>query len=91
MCGSGQNSDMTAIQNAMQQPLDNGQRAAAIQAATAQFNADNMLYNQSNTTFSGITNGINQNSSDTSQTISVVLDLYRSGPQAEVQNIVQIL
>lgn len=62
-----------------------------MQEATTTFNTHNTLYSQANTFWSGINNGLNQSSSDTSQTIQVDLQLYSQGPGTQMQTLAQVI
>lgn len=94
MSGSQPGSDQNVINDLINQ-LNNGGDAQKIsiemQQATTVFNIHNTLYSQANTFWSGINNGLNQSSSDTSQTIQVDLQMYSQGPGAQMQALAQII
>lgn len=90
------NSDQYNIQSIIAwlnlDPKNNAQEASVLmQEATTTFNTHNTLYSQANTFWSGINNGLNQSSSDTSQTIQVDLQMYSQGPGAQMQTLAQII
>lgn len=62
----------------------------ALQGDTPYLTVANTQYNQSSTFFSGLDNGINQNSSDTTQTLQIDLQMSQSGPQSTMQTLSQI-
>ncbi|HSX26977.1 MAG TPA: hypothetical protein VLE89_08240 [Chlamydiales bacterium] len=86
------NSDMSQINSDMAKYAgDPTQQATHVNADVTAFNLHNTLYNQGNTYFSGVTNGINQNSSDSTQTIQINLTNIQSGPLSQLQTITQAL
>lgn len=92
MAGAGNaNSDQAQIQAELNSSDDETTKAYKINALTQTSSVHNNLYNQANTFYSGITNGTNQNASDATQTISVDLQMFQQGPQAELATITQSL
>ncbi len=79
------NTDMQKVQDDVKNHPDE------VQADITTFNMHNTLYNQASTYYSGLTNGLNQNSSDTTQTVQVNLQMYESGPLSQLQTITQAL
>lgn len=51
----------------------------------------NTMYNNQNTVWGGLTNGANQDASDTSQTIQLYLQMIQQGPQNLLQILTQVL
>ncbi len=62
----------------------------ALQGDTPFLTIANTQYSQSSTFFSGIDNGVNQNSSDTTQTLQLDLQMAQSGPLSTLQTLSQV-
>lgn len=95
MSGSQPGSDQSIIQGIANDVIANPGNASKdsilMQQATTTFNGHNTMYSQANTYWSGINNGLNQSSSDTSQTIQVDLQMYTQGPGAQMQTLAQVI
>lgn len=87
-------SDQVNIQNIiawLNAGNDPSTASTLMQEATTTFNTHNTLYSQANTFWSGINNGLNQSSSDTSQTQQVDIQMIGQGPLVQMQTLAQII
>jgi len=64
--------------------------STSLQLITPQLTVANTEYSQVSTYFSGLDNGINQNSSDSTQTLQIDLQEAQSGPLSTLQMLAQV-